>query len=548
MTVDLSRASVAARGRLATLRDSDPQALVLGAVAAVSVLALVAALASLIPDLYLNPDIASAPVIASLMAHAPAGSVVTLGNYPWYEPLWLMEATRSLPGHRQIWEALPIIGSVLAIGMVVWTARRAVGGWPALVTGVVLVSTTAATRFVLLTPSAHWPNVLHTAVLVATLVYLNGRRTRVPTRTLVAGGAVLALFTAAGATDTLFLVDGLLPFVVAALVGWWRTKHPVQRRIAVFSLAVGSSALIGGLLLRAVMRHEHVIPTPYFHPAFVGAGGVTQNAETLLESFVTAGGGNFFGSAFHALSVLAFVAAVLTFVAGAKVVLGCWRAAPSLGRQASRITPRGAAREAWLVFWGTTILVTCVAYVVTNLPDGLSSSRYLMTVYFGVAALLPAMVSRGPLVRTAITAAVGAFALIAVITLASEGRGAYGTPLAKSDIASFTSYAERSGLTVGYADYASAPALTYATGMKVDVFPVAPCGSTLCPFYLNTISSWYTPRAGIGSFLIVDAASQSSYLPVTKTLGVFGNPAAIKKFGDLTVYVYRHDIASHFGA
>jgi hypothetical protein len=188
-----------------------------------------------------------------------------------------------------------------------------------------------------------------------------------------------------------------------------------------------------------------------------------------------------------------------------------------------------------------------VAYVVTNLPDGLSSSRYLMTVYFGVAALLPALVSKVPRARTLVTGAVAVFAVISVIALAAEPRNTYGTALSSGDIAAFTSYAESSGLTVGYADYASAPALTYATGMKVDVFPVAPCGSSLCPFYLNTISSWYTPRSGASSFLVVDAATQSSYLAVTKTLGAFGTPAATKQFGNLTVYVYRHDIAGQLG-
>jgi hypothetical protein len=519
----------------------------LGGVAAASVLALVVTLASLIPALYLNPDIASAPVITTLMAHAPAGGVVTLGNYPWYEPLWLMEATRSLPGHRQIWEALPIVGSLIAIALIVWAARRALGGWAAFVTGAILVSTTAATRFVLLTPAAHWPNLLHVAVLVATLVYLNGRRSRVPTGTLVAGGALLALFTAAGATDVLFLVDGLLPFLVTVWVCSWRTGHPVQRRIALFGTAVGATALVGGLLLRALMRHEHVISTPYFHPAFVTAGNVGKNIENLVESFVYAGGGNFFGSAFHTLSALAFLAAVLTFAAGVRVVVGGWRAAPSLGRRVERVTPAVAAREAWLVFWGTTIVVTSVAFVVTNLPDGLSSSRYLMTVYFGVAALIPALVSRVPRAWTVVTCGVVVFALTSVIALASEGRGAYGPALSNGDIAAFTTYAESSGLTVGYSDYSTAPALTWASGMKVDVFPVAPCGSSLCPYYLNTISSWYTPRSGTRTFLIVDAATRSSYLPVTKPLTAFGSPAAVKQFGDLTVYVYRHDIARELG-
>lgn len=548
MTGNASTASVTAPGRLAALRSADPLSLVLGAVAAVSVLALVAVLASVIPALYLNPDIAAAPVITSLMAHAPAGSVVTLGNYPWYEPLWLMEATRSLPAHRQIWEALPIIGSLLAIALIVWAARRAIGGWAALCTGAVLVATSAATRFVLLTPSAHWPNVLHLAVLAAALVFLNGRRTRPSTGMLVTGGTALALFTAAGATDTLFLVDGVVPFVLTGWICWWRTGHRVQRRIAVLSSAVGVGGLVGGLLLRALMRHDHVIPTPFFHPAFIATGSVGRNVENLLESFVANGGGNFFGAAFGVLSVLAFVAAALTFAAGVRVVLGCWRAAPSLAGRVERVTPRRAAEEAWLIFWGTTILVTCIAFVVTNLPDGISSSRYLMAVYFGVAALLPALLGRAARARALATAAVAVFALISVVTLASEGRGAYGTPLSGSDVAAFTSYAESSGLTAGYADYSTAPALSWATGLKVDVFPVAPCGSTVCPYYLNTISSWYVPRSGARTFLIVDAATQGSYLAVKEAPGAFGKPVSTEQFGDLTVYVYGHDIASEFGA
>jgi hypothetical protein len=228
-------------------------------------------------------------------------------------------------------------------------------------------------------------------------------------------------------------------------------------------------------------------------------------------------------------------------------VAGGWRAAPALGGRLGRVTPARAAREAWLVFWGTTILVTCIAFVVTNLPDGIPSSRYLMTVYFGVAALLPAMV-RSLRARTVVTAAVALFALISVVTLASEGRSTYGTPLASRDVASFTRFAAQSGLTVGYADYATAPALTWATGLKVQVLPVQPCGQTVCAFYLNTISSWYTPRAATRTFLIVDAATQNSYLPVTGTSRAFGKPVSTQQFGDLTVYVYGSDIANDFGA
>src|SRR3954452_16686128 len=50
-----------------------------------------------------NSDAAAGPVIGSLIGDAPANRDVWLGNYPWYESLWFMAATKGLPAHRQIW-------------------------------------------------------------------------------------------------------------------------------------------------------------------------------------------------------------------------------------------------------------------------------------------------------------------------------------------------------------------------------------------------------------------------------------------------------------
>jgi hypothetical protein len=73
------------------------------------------------------------------------------------------------------------------------------------------------------------------------------------------------------------------------------------------------------------------------------------------------------------------------------------------------------------------------------------------------------------------------------------------------------------------------------------VYPVSVCdqGAHLCPFDLHYISSWYTPRPGVGSFLLTDRRLRLVPAPTPD----LGPPVAVYRVGQLTMYVYRYDLA-----
>ena len=502
---------------------------------------------ALVSALYLNPDIASAPVIASLLAHAPAGRVVTLGNYPWYEPLWLLELTRGLPWHRELWEAAPFLVAAADLALVVWMAWRAVGPQAALITGVVLACTTHGMRFVLLTPNAHGAALFHGVLLGAALVFVSRRGSRISTPVLVAGGLALSVITAIGVSDRLLVIDSLVPFVFTAWFCWWRTRSTAQRMIALVASNLAVLALLLGLLAETAMRADHVAQTRDFGLTFVQANQLLPNVGIFVSAFSYLGGGDFFGAPISGGGLASLAAGLLTLAAGAAVVRWCWRAAPNLLAPPRRLTSAALARETYIVFWATTLVFTVAAFLLSSAPQDVRDSRYFVAAFVAVVALLPALAPTGGRARLVLVAGVSVYALLALRSSIEEGRYAYGTQITTAETQQLVRYADRQRLAYGYADYTTAPVLTWATGLRVHVFPVRPCSQGLCAFYLHTISSWYAPHPGARTFLIVDQASQGSYLPVTRPSAAFGRPASRAQLGDLTIYVYNHDIAAQLG-
>ncbi|MEX0789145.1 MAG: hypothetical protein WD178_00045, partial [Actinomycetota bacterium] len=68
----------------------------------------------------------------------------------------------------------------------------------------------------------------------------------------------------------------------------------------------------------------------------------------------------------------------------------------------------------------------------------------------------------------------------------------------------------------------------------------------ICPFYVNTRTTWYEPQTGKETFLIVDPPDYLS-LPFPPE-EMFGEPKESRRFGGFTVLVYDHDIASKFSS
>jgi hypothetical protein len=139
------------------------------------------------------------------------------------------------------------------------------------------------------------------------------------------------------------------------------------------------------------------------------------------------------------------------------------------------------------------------------------------------------------------------FALAGVVGLARDKVAPAALPvrLAQPQLLQFL---EREHLKHGYAGYWEASSLTWQSKLKVNVYPVYECrrpaALTLCPFYFHHISTWYRPRRGTRTFLIVDPAQPFVAGPPDPA---FGRPETVYRTGPLSVYVYPYDIARRFG-
>jgi hypothetical protein len=116
--------------------------------------------------------------------------------------------------------------------------------------------------------------------------------------------------------------------------------------------------------------------------------------------------------------------------------------------------------------------------------------------------------------------------------------------------AALARFAHHEGVTYGYGGYWDAEELTWGTDFKVLVRPVRVCTSrthALCYPQLGMISSWYTPRPGIRSLLVVDSLG-TSFNGVLAPDPSLGKPLSARQLGDIEVYVYPYDIASRLRA
>ena len=139
------------------------------------------------------------------------------------------------------------------------------------------------------------------------------------------------------------------------------------------------------------------------------------------------------------------------------------------------------------------------------------------------------------------------FALGGIVSLADGATSRLGAlhppPLTAPQAQQVARIAARHHLGVGYAGYWEAAPITWATGFRVQVYPVSVCngGANLCRFDLHFISSWYGPRAHGDSFLLVDDLTDESINAPPPDLG---RPVAVYRVGQLALYAYGYDIAA----
>jgi hypothetical protein len=512
------------------------------------VLVVLVRLPHIIGVLYTDGDVASAPVIATLIGHAPGSRMVLLGQYPWYESLWFMRLTHGLPGHREIWEAAPVAFTAFGYGLVVLCAWVCFGGTRALLVAALLAGTTVALRKTLFTMDFHGPLVVHDCVLLAALVLV--LRARLSNWAVGTLAVILGAITAVGvASDKTMLIAGVAPLLLAGILLWARARRARERRAALFVIAVCAIAVLGGELVTTVMHNDRVTPTGYT-VLFVAPEHLIANLEIFINAFAYMVGGNFFGAPASATSFLTFAAAVLGFAALFAVARWLWRRAPALlARAAEDESPQTAAGVGYTLFWALVLIVLTGGFLLSGSPINLISARYIAADFVALAALLPVL---APLERraahTVVVLAISLFLLLGLYFDISEITGpasAYPYPSGRT-VGEVEQYLLAHRATRGYAPYWDAADITWATNLRIQAYPLAGCATPLgvCPMPLNQISSWYAPSGAHATFLLTDPATTSN-IPVPAS---FGTPVAQATFGNVHVYVYNHDVATALGS
>lgn len=501
---------------------------------------------ALVHSLYTNADNASGLVLPALANHAPAGSVIDLGNHAWYEAWWFMRATAHLGAYRSLWEAAPIIVGLLGTAVVAACAWRAVGWLAGLLCAVVLLAASEALRGVIYVPESHGLILLHAGVLCGALLIVHrmvdGDRRRPLAMALI--GVPLVLFTGAGLTDQLLFVSALGPFILAPVLCWLRFRSRVWLTVSVFALATGVLSALLAVLLTHVMQNRHVIHAP-FPVSFVAVPAMFAALQNLTGEFLSLGGGDFFGGPVSGANLLTFIAGALVLLALAAIVRLLWRWIATMESSVEPYSAPAGSRELFTAYWGLVLLFVFAAFALTSLSGTPSDSRYLIGAWAAVAALL-GVLAVSPLTGTILMLAVALFGVLNLRAELASGVAPAGVGPDQRVAGAIERFASANGASVGYSGYWDSAPVTWEARLRVKLYPINGCAlpTGVCAFDGAQISSWYAPRAHTRTFLLTDTRPGIP-LAVTAPPASFGRPLTHLLVGeDLTVYIYSHDIAA----
>lgn len=493
---------------------------------------------AILRTLYLNADIASGPVIAQSLASAPSHTEVLLGNYPWFEALLAMSLLRLLPGHRFLWEVMPLLLALVTFALVAWGTWRVANRNAALITLAVLLAVSPAAVPVFGTWTVHGLTWLHTALLGWLAIWLARPRSR---RAALTAGALVGLACGpALASDLLLIPAGFLPLWATVLARRLHQDQGAPREDARTSAwAALIASIIGGLgalVVLLVAHGQNIRGAGRLSIQVVSPDKLGHNLRVLWESLAALGNGDIFNVAFGASTLAHAICAALSIVA---VAVALWAAYSAV---AGGCSPSMVAHGA---FWGSVIVTLIAAFVFSSAPVAVFSGRYLVGVLLGVAALLP-LAPRRPIGHVVLAGAVTFVILVGVMSLLRGEMTAnpdhFPTGTEAEQVAR---YAAGESARRGYAGYWDAAPITWASKFATGLYPVKVCGSAICPYSLHHVASWYRPHHEGRTYLVLDAGVRQQSL--TSIPPVLPKPLASARIGQLQVYVFNADISGYLG-
>jgi len=491
----------------------------------------------------LDADAVSAPVIGQLFGAAGPHANVVLGEFGWYATLLFELATKWLPAHIQVWEAMPYAMALAGAVLAAWSVWQVAGPWAASLTAVLLVCAAPDTLHLLLSMTQHAPDWFCLALLAAFLALVQRRALALRPIVLVPVSLVVGVVVGVNAaSDPLLVLAGLVPFVLAVLTAAVLVRGPGSVRALRIALATLVVTGVSWVLTLVVMSALRVAPEAGVHTTTLAtAAKIGTNLRLWWQSIAVLGNGDFFGLDVSFVSVLAVACAALSI--GAVVLL------PRVGWRALRLraddaaSPEASARLAFMVFWCSSAVVLSAAFVLSATPVDIHADRYLVGLIYAAAAVIPVIAAGRVRTEAAAVAGTCVFALSGVIGMA---KGTVTNDINRFPTAAVANQVWRLAvadhLQSGYSGYWDAAPITWASRFRVRVYPVSVCAQNahLCPFDLHTISSWYTPHPGVRSFLLTDSAIPLVPSPTPD----LGRPSAVYRVGNLTMYVYPYDLAA----
>jgi hypothetical protein len=509
----------------------------------------------------LDADAASGPVIGELFGAAPAHANVVLGEFGWYATLLFDLATKWLPAHRQVWEAAPYAMALVGAGLAAWSVWQVAGAWAAGLTAVLLICASPATLRLQLSTTQHAPAWFCLALLGAFVVWLERRADDARRVVLIALAVVIGTVVGVNAkSDPLVIIGAVAPFALALIAAHGRmivARRPIITRALGTGVATLAVAVVTWGITRTVMRALSVTPEPGLHTTKIVAGAKTvHNAKLWVRSVAVLGNGAVSGGSLTPRVALAAACAAVSIAA---VLLLPWLGWRALRGRTSAPSDRG--RRAFFAFWCSSAILLSLAFLFSDAPVDIHADRYLVGLLYAATAVVPAAAVLAPLgsadrgrpagagrgwAAGAVLAGTCVFALGGIVSMArgisSEGTE-FHTPVSAGVASQIARIAAREHLSVGYAGYWDAAPVTWSTGFRIQVYPVAVCDQNahLCRFDLHFISSWYSPRPGTGSFLLTDDRSNESVTTPTPDLG---HPSAVYRIGPIKMFTYPYDLAA----
>jgi len=490
--------------------------------------------ASITSTLYWDADAAAAPLIAEQFGR-PGTGVITIAHFGWYSMLLLMDGTRDLPAHRELWQLLPyglVIGSLSALALAVWHTR---GPWGGAIFLAASVAVGPLALRSLVTPNYHTTTLINVALLGAAIALVSSESCGYACRAVVS--LPLALLTGLDvASDPLLWVVGVGPFVLAIAYGAIRFRNARGPFLVVALATIGTIVVVDNLVREAMAaRDVSIISQPV---GLTSLAHLPQNLQTLADELVLVFGADLFGtglggSVSRNIVLATFVLIVFTVLAGL------------LGREllASGRTRRGRAEQVLVVYAIGAIFAISGAFALTTVGEtngGVGGGNYFLALAVAIP-LLAALTPRSLADRAIVGCTL---AIVMAFNVAGVESG-YASPRAGS-IETYApqilSALEREHVRYGYASYWDALPLTLHSNGSLQVAPVSQCEPpklTLCAFQLNSAAGWYRSHPGLPSFVIVDRET----LFVTVGPPGIGPWRKVIPFGPIELYISSADVA-----